>query len=426
MAGARPPILIVCYTFPPSAGIGGRRWAKFAKAFARKGHPVHVICAEPPKNNKPSYWTNDAATLGITTHPLPRRYPMIVHRWPLINTIDRVRYHFWLHVLPLLTSGNSLDATVFWRKPLLRKANALIQVHGIRHVIISGAPFRLLVHGLALKEQHPDIMLLSDLRDPWTWWDNYGHGSLPRERFAQEQALERSVMMGSDLIATPHQPVIDHIQSSYPKTAGKCLLVPHAIDSDEVPVTPPPDRAEGFRLIYTGTLYGAAEAEDYIRALIEAFRVLEHQAPEQARRTTMTFLITANDERKYARMVEEAGMQERIRFEPPVEPKEVFARIADAHAALVFIPSKNSDLIGTKFQELFYMGRPVIHVGEPGAVSRAIEQDHLGISLRVAELALELPRIILGERPFPADPKFDRSAVDLTTSADHLLTHLGL
>ncbi len=381
--------------------MGGRRWAKFAKVLARRGFKVHVICAEAHPGSPVSAWMADASTPGITIHPLPRRYPSVINRWPLKSLGEKLAYRFWLRVLPLLGRGNYRDAALFWRDQLVQQASALISAHGIRTMISSGAPFRLLHHALAVKEQHPQLHIVSDLRDPWTWWDNYGHGSLPRKRFAEEQEIERQVMEGSDRIISPSSSVLQHIAKRYPQVASKCVRIPHAIDPDEVGQALPRHQEDRFRLIYAGTLYGAEEANIYFASVIDAFQRLEALAPARAANTRFDLYIAANDARVPIAMVREAGLQERIRFHAPIPPKEIFPRIAAADAAMVFTPPKNRDLVGTKFHELFHLRVPVIHVGEPGDISRTIEEGALGCSLRVAELAEQLPRIILGARVLP-------------------------
>ena len=58
MSGGNNKILIVCYSFPPHPGIGGRRWAKFSKSLSLKGYDIFVVGA---KNiyDEASSWSKD-------------------------------------------------------------------------------------------------------------------------------------------------------------------------------------------------------------------------------------------------------------------------------------------------------------------------------------------------------------------------------
>ena len=396
-------ILLICHTFPPAPGVGGRRWAKFAKVLARRGWTVHVICAEHRAGTAPSPWTDDVRSPRIQVHTLPRRYPSVVNRWPLTRLSDKLAHRFWLRALPLLVKGNPRDSTVFWHGQLHALAARLIRMHGIRHVIATGAPFRLLYHAVGLKRTHPGLHVTCDLRDPWTWWDNYGHGLLPPRRFADEVAMERAVMEGSDRITSPSSSVLGHLAEAYPHCSGKMVRLPHAIDPDEVVRGERPTGRAGFRLIYAGTWYGAEEADRYFAAVVQAFHTLKAAGPTRYQQTRFDLYIAANDASKARQQVKAAGLEDRIHFHAPLPPKAIAAEIAKADAALIFIPPKNRDLMGTKFHELFHLQVPVIHVGEPGFVSRTIVEHRMGCSFRVNELAEGLPAIITG-RALPQDP----------------------
>ena len=67
-------VLIISYTFPPTPGIGGRRWAKFAKYFALKGYRVQVICATNPFSDT-SIWDRDTLSENIIKVFVPHKYP---------------------------------------------------------------------------------------------------------------------------------------------------------------------------------------------------------------------------------------------------------------------------------------------------------------------------------------------------------------
>ena len=86
-----PEILLLSYFFPPYPGIGGRRWAKFAKYFTRRGLRVHVISAENPFPEI-SAWQHDVdSNENIIQHPLPTGYPKILLSNPK-NIFERAQY----------------------------------------------------------------------------------------------------------------------------------------------------------------------------------------------------------------------------------------------------------------------------------------------------------------------------------------------
>ncbi len=421
MAHPPAPILIICHTFPPAPGIGGRRWAKFAKALARRGHPVHVICARPPRGSTTSPWTIDVEHSGITVHALPRRYPAVITRWPIVRLVDKVKYHLWIRLLPWLCRGNHLDTAIFWRKQLLHKAGDLINAHGIRNVIVSGAPFRSLVHALELKRTHPSIRLVGDLRDPWTWGHLYGLRHLPPERFAQELAMERAVIEGMDAVISPGMEIIRHLHTAYPAHAAKCVQLPHALDPDDLPTETRERTGPPSRLIYAGTWYGTTEADAYLHALITAFRNLRARAPERTEQVLFDLYITTNDTTAPQAMVRAADLQDTIRFHGPLPSTAMFQRIAEADAAIVFTPADIKDVISTKFNELFHLRIPVVHVGAPGAISDLLAKHGLGFSLTVEEVATELPVIITGERPLWVGRSYDTRPFLLDAITDRLV-----
>ena len=417
------PILLISHTFPPYKGIGGRRWAKFAKALARRGHPVHVIHSAGGEDLKGSLWTADISEPGILVHPLPQRYPTVLFKRPLTRLSEKVMYRIWKAVLPRITKGNWLDKSILWRDQLLREAGALIEQHGIRWVLITGAPFRLFHFGVELKERHA-IKLLCDLRDPWTWHDGYGHGSLSRTDQAYEQALEREMMEKADRITSPHPSVVDHLCKAYPPQAAKCSVLGHAIDPDELG-EPRPLRNDGeVRLIYAGSLYGAHEAEAYFEQLMRAFESVRREHPERWPKVRLDLFITGHGFESYRDKLKARGLEGHIRMHAPIPAREVFKRIAEADGVLIFIPSFNKDLLGTKFTEIFHLRRPVIHVGEPGAVSEAILSRKLGTSIRVNDLVHALPPILTGERTVDIDTNVDLSEHMLGPITERLLNEL--
>ena len=418
------PILLICYGFPPVRGIGGRRWAKFAKELASRGYPLHVIRSAGSHDRLDSLWTADGAHSGIIHHPISPNYPAVLNKRPITSFTDKVMYRVWSKLLPLLVRGNIHDSAVFSRSILLAEARRLIKKHGIHNVIVTGAPFRLMAFATELKKDFPQLNLVSDFRDVWTWGTDYGLGTMGPHRLQHEKELEALVADQSDKIISPHATVIDHLRNTYGGAADRYVTIPHAIDPDDLDGLPAPSPDGVFRMIYAGSLYGAEEALRYLESLMEAFEALRRNKPETFAHCRLDLYITGHDTSAYQLLVKTRGLQERIHFHPPVPPKEIFKRVAHSDLVLTFIPPMNKDILGTKFNEIFYLRIPVLHIGEPGLVSRSIIDGKLGDSLRVEDLATELPRIISAERKIEIDPNADHSELLLANITDRLIAEV--
>ena len=206
---------------------------KFAKELARRGHPVHVIRNEGRPGRMDSLWANDAEPPGIIAHPLPQRYPTVLINGQLSTFWDKLMYHFWLRVLPLATRGNYYDHAIFWKQQLLSKAEQLITEKEIRNVIVTGAPFSLLVHATELKSRFPHIHLVADIRDPWTWGNSYGFQAISKERLEHERRNEALVAKVYDKLIAPSASVVEHLREAHQGEPGRYAVIPHVIDPDE-------------------------------------------------------------------------------------------------------------------------------------------------------------------------------------------------
>ena len=415
-------ILIVSYTFPPYKGIGGRRWAKFAKALAQRGHPVHVIHSAGAEELKGSLWNADVVHPDIHTHPLPQRYPTVLFKRPLTTVAEKVMYRVWSRVLPMITRGNWLDKSVRSRTPFLAKCSELIQAHGIRNVVVTGAPFGLMAHACALRARFPELNLVADFRDPWTWGHYYGQQLLAPAKQAEERAQEALVARTFDKLISPAPDIVAHLRNTYGGDPARYVHVPHAIDPDEMRSASPAPKPPGFHLIYAGSLYGAQEAEAYFEEVLKAFERLRTEHPQHFATARFDLYITGHGVDAYATKVRARGLQDQVRFHAPLPAREIFPRIAAADLVVIFIPTPNKDFLGTKFNEIFFLRRPVLHVGATGRVGRTITERRLGASITVEEVAAELPRIISGERTIAIDPHVDLSEHLLGPITDRLIT----
>lgn len=418
------PVLLICHGFPPVRGIGGRRWAKFAKELARRGHPVHVIRSAGVKADRTSLWTADGQHPLIHHHPLPQRFPSVMTKRPLTTFGEKLMYRLWSKLLPIAARGNWMDVTVFWKKQLLSTAGRLIQEHGIRQMIVSGAPFRLMAYAAELRRPYPQVRITLDFRDEWTWGGHYGLSSMGIGRVAAEKALEAAAVHGAHQLTSPHPAVLAHLQRAYPGSVASAHLLPHAVDPDDLDHSARRGTDGLYRMIYAGSMYGGPEAGQYFAQLLKAIRTLQDRSPEAFANFRFDLYITGHGVQQYKEQVAALGWQDRIVFHKPVPPRTVLSLIRDADLVALFIPKMNKDIVGTKFQEIFYAGTPILHVGEPGLVGLTVTERHMGASLRVDELATELPRILSGERKVTCDRQADHSAYLLPNVVERLVSEV--
>src|SRR5687768_5132217 len=133
-------VLLISYVFPPYPGIGGRRWAKFAKYLSlRNDIELFVIAAQNPFTAR-SLWSEDVKGLQHISY-LPAKFPAVLLTSPR-SFLKKLEYKIWETFLSVFSSGAIYDRSLFWNKSMVQKAEQLIREHRIKNVIVAGAPFR--------------------------------------------------------------------------------------------------------------------------------------------------------------------------------------------------------------------------------------------------------------------------------------------
>lgn len=404
--GERPPVLIVCYGFPPYRGIGGRRWAKFAKALAQRGRTVHVIACRPEADEAGSLWSHDVQHPNIVVHHLPRRYPRPLYRRPLTTLADKLAYRIWNTVLPCITSGNHFDKTVFWRRQLVDAATRLIDTHGILHVVVSGAPFRNIAHLAALKHERP-IRLIAEVRDPWTWEAGYGWQLLSSRQRTQERAIEARALHAADRVVAPSSNFIEHLELAYPALRGRTVHLPHAVDPDDLP-RQRPARAEHpeLRLIIAGSFYDRPLSREFLATLagsVAAARQRPGRRPVQ-----VDIHATVTPPAEFVQAVRAGGAEADVRFLAAIPAGELYRRLQEADLAVSFHPPSRRDLVATKFSEYLLLGVPLLFVSAPGKASQFVERHGGGLCIPLDRLSTTIDRLAAGELIIPK-PDPDRA-----------------
>jgi glycosyltransferase involved in cell wall biosynthesis len=374
---------IVSYTFPPSNEIGGRRWAKFSKQLKTLGHEVTIVCSGNESNDH-FYQENYS---GIEVRVLPKKYP----DWLSGITssfFEKILYFIYTRLLTRFTSQNFFDKGYKWKNNLLSELEIIHREKPIDVLVCTGGPFSLLTYGALFKKKNNDIVLVADIRDPWTWGNLYGIPNLNSRQKLFQQQSELLTIEACDFFACPTQNMIEFLKNKYPSHTSKFYLLPHAYDPDKFSFSNSEEKREGF--IYGGTLYSGIE--NYIKT----FTKIVNKNPNQG------FKWKIYTSSNYP-LLEELILNNKVIKLPLVSEEVLFSDIRKSSAYLAFYPETDKDLISTKFFEIMYSGTPILYIGEEGEVGKFIRENRAGVHILPQNMETELPQFLNGDIPFEKD-----------------------
>lgn len=399
-------ILILTYFFPPDGNISSRRWAKFAKYLALEGHHVSVLAAETKSGSK-SPWDDDI--VGLKVYRYRRNYPEIIESIPK-SILQKIKYKIASNSLKNKVKGSIYDRSVFLEKIILDDASEIITSNKIDVLITNGPPHRVMYYGSLLKNKFPDLFLVSDFRDPWTWWYNLGYPGLIGIHKEEENRLEKFVFMNSDLICAPSSDMLDFLEKKY--GLFNRFHLPHGFDTDDIPTrkTVHKSNKENFKLIYFGSLYDGETKrfEDLAKSISENRNV--------------TFDIYTS-QFNYSSIFEKAGCGNRVNYFSQIPSKDFFQKLTEYDAIMMIVPDKFKDIFSSKFYEIIYSGIPVILITEKGKLSDYITNNKSGIYFN-SDIKNNLDEIFNGTRKMMLPQKMDLEEYDFKKLTQNLVKRI--
>ncbi len=350
--------MIVSQTFPPYAGVGGRRWAKFAKYLLRTGADVQVLCANMG-GSRNSPWSRDVSEISVETYA--HRFPSVLTANPA-NVLEKIAYRLWLIYLKMVSKGSPYDRAILDRGAFYQAFVEKMDAFKPDVVIATGAPFRLLAYIADVINAFPNSRFIADFRDPWTWGESYGYAHLSEKRLNFEKQLEEKVVSQFHFTTSPWPEIVTRLQKLYPAAQRKISLLPHAYDPDDFPARLQTAELDKDLLVFGGNIYHGLE--DTMNDIIAFVR---------SRSKNLRMEIYSGNLNK----IHERG--EGVKMHAPIPAFEFFEKAQQAQAIIFLIPEHLKDGVPTKLFEYAYLGRPIIAIGYRGRVSEFVEAKSLGI-----------------------------------------------
>jgi hypothetical protein len=367
-------VLIISHTFPPSPGVGGRRWAKFAKYLNRQGVNVYVLKEETKELKEESVWIEDINELNANQiFTYKTFYPKILQKKTL-SFWDKIQYKIAKWVVAVFTNGNPLDKTIFIKKQFLKQLKIITQTNNINNIIVSGAPFNLLYYSALFKKLNPNINLICDFRDPWTLGQNYGINNVSSRRFSIECEKEKFVVSISDLIFMPTPIMKLKATEKYQELENKIKIITHGFDESNIKIKWSKPNNQILKLAYIGEIYN-----DIRPYFIEISNVIK----QEDLNIKIEFYSSS---KKNSELFDAKEFKEKISYFNLLKPSILFKTLLDYNYLLIIHPEYGKNNISTKFYELAYFGIPILYIGEEGMTSDFIKKNNLGIHLTLSEI----------------------------------------
>lgn len=358
-------ILIVSYKLGIENGVGGRRWLNYGLELLNNGFDVHFLTYQ---KNIPQELSDKPDRLT----QIKGNYPLILNKIPK-TIISKIRYRFWDFYLNTTLYGTPFDETKRTKQKFIHVVLNLIKQKKITHLIISGAPFSLLYFGTIIKNNCPNVKLISDYRDAWTNGIGYGIPKLTTKKIKQEIVTELEVLKKSDLVIVASKDVEESIKLIYPSVSSFCL--PNFSDPSKYNVKINLHNYTKLKnqliISHIGTVN--KQTEKYWK---NYFSFIQNFSASQKIKITTQFVGGVNPEvENYVSL----NQIENINFIPYQKESELSEIINNSDLLLMFKIDKFPHSFPTKFFDYIIFRKPILCYSLKGMVTEEIENNRIGL-----------------------------------------------
>jgi glycosyltransferase involved in cell wall biosynthesis len=374
-------VLLVSYGFPPVGGAGVQRVVKLAKYLPHHGVWPAVLTA-----SNPSVPVHDASLLRDLPHGIE------VERARTLEPGHRAKRPAWRAqaasprgswrrslgargVRALSGMANQAlfpDPQVLWQPAALSALAHRLAAGQDDAVLVSGPPFSQFL--LAPLARAGRIGVVLDYRDEWSTVRSVYEMTRSSLGRVFGDSLEAALLRQAHAIVTATDEFRDNLLARFPSVdPGRVFAIPNGYDPDDFPNPLPAPPSDRLVITYAGTVFSMTSA----RGLLGAIRLLHARSPQIARSLRVRFVGRIVDTELDAfDGTEELGV-ERTGYVPH---DDVLNELAASHGTLCLlddVPGAES-IYPAKIFELMRLGRPIMTLAPPGALTRLVERHGVG------------------------------------------------
>ncbi|MES2133083.1 MAG: hypothetical protein V4506_12080 [Bacteroidota bacterium] len=380
-------ILIICFSFPPFPGIGGRRWAKFAKYLSKNGHKVYTLAAKN-ESDVESEWTKDVT--NAISYTIPLGFSKVLSFTPTTFFKKGIYKLLW-KISPFIIKGNTHDKIFFIKKNLLSSAENIINKHQINTVIVSIPPYKMAYYLLPLKQLFPNVKLIVDYRDPWTDNKSYhGFSNITATRLKEEEKYELAVLNTYDIVLDVNNNSLEILKQKI-KNKNKFHHLPNGFDPDDYSINEQQTLAKDdkIRFIYSGSFY--PNLIYLLKPLLACLNQIKKQDPDLYSRLEFNFYGNMDH---LAKEYIHAHGSEIVKCYGNISHKNIIQAINASDYCMLFSALDHGSAFNTKFYEYVFLRKPIVYFGPEGNLSDYLQKQRIGITLTPEMLELSEKNVL--------------------------------
>jgi len=409
-------ILLICYSYPPYPGTGGRRWAKLSKYLAREGHSIQVINAAGAQ--AASVWLEDTKHPNIRIHSIGNRETLTPK-----GVFSKVVNKALFSLSKLKTKGNYADQSLWWNDKALACARKILGSGPIDYLIVSCPPYHPMAEFSALKKDYPALKLVLDYRDIWIIRQK-GKGffsHLDDKRFEEERQKERRALASADFIFTVAEDMSESIREYVGSRPVYTLTNGYDEEdfSDEHSLSTIYSKPGKLNMVFAGSL--VVDSNTYAIPFFEAIARLRNERPELYARLHLCIFGSVNP--AIAKIIEESKL-DCVVFYKPVSSRLIGELYKQFDYLLLFLIPYYTYAFISKFFDYLPVRKPIISVSEKGRFSEFLEGNRLGRNLEISSLFDNLVTLLEAKLNLEINDTFDASAFSYRELAKKFIARL--
>ncbi len=367
--------LIISYYWPPSGGGGVQRWLKMS-AFMRSNGWEPIVYT--PEN--PAFDVKDASLIKDVDPSIEiikkkifepvevfqSAFKLIGKKPPQQKDFISDRNASFFQRFATYLRGNYFipDPRVTWVVPSLKFLKDYLKKHPVDAIITTGPPHSMHLIGLNLKKKFPNLVWVSDFRDPWSEWDLLDVLKTKERARRKHQALERKVLQNSDLVISisPY-----HVERLIALGAKRCELINNGYDARDFEGTTK-QRTDYFLIRHLGSVDELRDPRPFVLAL----KSLLDQRKIEATDLKIEFIGPVNN--AFRDFIKEKELDEIISFHPAVPHSSVVGLYRSSTLLLLILA--HSDIAAGnmpgKMYEYMASGTPIFGIGPENGDAAAL------------------------------------------------------